>query len=211
MSLSGQTLNPRLTAELPVLDGVVRLFHPYVEVILHDLESGTIAAVFNDLSQSTGGDRSAISKFVGEQAGAFPDVFEPYYRINWDGRKFKCVAVTLRDEAGAPVGLVCVNFDVSVFEGFSLQLETLLTIGRKDTLSPIEQFTEDWRQRVNECVGNFLKENQATLEALTTEQKRAAVNRLYAHGLFNYRKAAAYIAGQLKVSRATVYNYLKEG
>jgi predicted transcriptional regulator YheO len=210
MKTNTSELRPELSAQLPVMEGIVKLFHPYVEAVLHDLETGKIAAIYNDLSKRKAGDRSAISKFVGDSIGEFPDVFEPYYKTNWDGKKFKCVAVTLRDGEGKPIGLMCINFDASVFDGISRSLSELLSVAAKQTLSPIEQYTEDWQARVSECIGNFLKENHTTLPALAKDQKREAVNRLYDHGLFNYRNAAAYIGEQLDVSRATVYNYLKE-
>lgn len=193
-----------------MLEGVSKLFHPYVEAVLHDLQTGTIAAIYNNLSKTKVGDRSAISKFVGDSIETFPNVFEPYYKTNWDGRKFKCVSVTIRDEGGRPVGLVCLNFDASTLQGITASLTDLLSIASKEAQSPIEQYTEDWQARINECIGNFSKENHTTLQAFSKEQKRAVVNRLYDHGLFNYRKAAAYISEQLHISRATVYNYLKE-
>lgn len=210
MSKNAPALHPKLTAQLPVLEGVTKLFHPYVEAVLHDLESGNIAAIYNNLSKRAAGDRSAISKFVGDSIDEFPHVFEPYYKTNWDGKKFKCVSVTVRDDNGKPVGLMCFNFDTSVFSGISQSLTELLAVASKQAQNPIEQFTEDWQARVNECIGNYLKENHATLKALSKDQKRQAVNRLYNHGLFNYRNAAAYISEQLSVSRATIYNYLKE-
>lgn len=203
-------LHPKLAAQLPVLKGISKLFHPYVEVVLHDLQTGNIAAIYNNLSKRAAGDRSAISKFVGDSIDEFPDVFEPYYKTNWDGKKFKCVSVTIRDDNGKPIGLMCFNFDTSVFSGISQSLTELLAVTIKQAQNPIEQFTEDWQARVNECVGNYLKENHVTLKALSKDQKRQAVNRLYNHGLFNYRSAAAYISEQLNVSRATIYNYLKE-
>ncbi|HET8671705.1 MAG TPA: helix-turn-helix domain-containing protein, partial [Candidatus Saccharimonadales bacterium] len=178
--------------------------------VLHDLETGKIAAIYNNLSKRKVGDRSAISKFVGDSIDEFPDVFEPYYKTNWDGKKFKCVSVTVRDDKGKPIGLTCFNFDTSVFDGINQSLSELLSIATKQALNPIEQYTEDWQARVNECIGNYLKENHTTLPALTKEQKREAVNRLYNHGLFNYRNAAVYVSEQMHVSRATVYNYLKE-
>lgn len=211
MQTAKPTLRPELlSAQLPVLEGIVKLFHPNVEAVLHDLETGTIAAICNDLSKRKAGDRSAISKFVGDSIDEFPDVFEPYHKTNWDGKKFKCVSVTIRDNAGKPVGLMCFNFDTSVFDGICQNLTELLRVATKQALNPIEQYTEDWQSRVNECIGNYLKENNATLPALTKNQKREVVNRLYDHGLFNYRNAAAYVSEQLHISRATVYNYLKE-
>lgn len=210
MSQKKLGLSADLETQLPFLEGITKLFHPYVESVLHDLETGNIAAIYNNLSKRAVGDRSAISKFVGDDVQKFPDVFEPYYKINWDGKKFKCVSVTIRGKDGTPIGLACFNFDTSVFQHITLNLSQLLAVHDKTAQNPIEQFTEDWQARVNECIGNYLKENQLTLSALSKEQKRAAVNRLYSHGLFNYRNAAAYISSQLEVSRATVYNYLKE-
>jgi D-arginine utilization repressor len=210
MSKNALALHPKLAAQLPVLEGITQLFHPYVEAVLHDLESGKIAAVYNNLSKRAAGDRSAISKFVGDSIDEFPDVFEPYYKTNWDGKKFKCVSVTIRDDNGRPIGLMCFNFDTSVFSGINQSLAELLAVASSQAQNPIEQFTEDWQARVNECIGNYLKENHATLKVLNKDQKRQAVNRLYNHGLFNYRNAAAYISEQLNISRATVYNYLKE-
>lgn len=203
-------VNPELATRLPFLQGITTLFHPYVESVLHDLESGTIAAIYNNQSKRAVGDRSAISKFVGSNVDEFPDVFDPYYKINWDGKKFKCVSITIRNKEGRAIGLACFNFDASAFGQIQVNLEQLLAIGNKEAQNPIEQFTDDWRARVNECIGNYLKENHVTLQALSKDQKRAAVNRLFNHGLFNYRNAAAYISEQLHVSRATVYNYLKE-
>ncbi|HJQ08069.1 MAG TPA: PAS domain-containing protein [Candidatus Saccharimonadales bacterium] len=205
------SLHTKFTVQLPLLEGITKLFHPHVEAVLHDLQTGTIAAIYNNLSKRAAGDRSAISKFVGSSIDAFPDVFEPYYKTNWDGKKFKCMSVTIRDDNGKPVGLACFNFDTSVFRQINQSLLELLAVGGKEAQNPIEQFTDNWQARVNECIGNYLKENQTNLRALNKKQKREAINRLYNHGLFNYRNAAVYIGEQLRVSRATVYNYLKEG
>jgi len=210
MSTNASASHSKLAAQLPVLECITQLFCPYVEAVLHDLESGNIVAIYNNLSKRAAGDRSAISKFVGDSIDEFPDVFEPYYKTNWDGKKFKCVSVTIRDDNGKPIGLMCFNFDTSVFSGINQSLAELLAVASSQAQNPIEQFTEDWQARVNECIGNYLKENHLTLKALNKGQKREAVNRLYNHGLFNYRSAAAYISEQLNISRATVYNYLKE-
>lgn len=211
MELTKNTLHPKLAAQLPMLEGVTKLFHPYAEAALHDLQTGKIVALYNNFSRRRVGEPSVVNKFISKSIDEFPDVFEPYYKDNWDGNKLKCVSVTIRDDNGKPVGLACFNFDPSVFKQFAAGIEQLLAVRDTSAQNPIEQYTEDWQQRVNECINNFLQEQHTTLKHLSKEQKRDVANRLYAHGLFNYRKAAAYIATQLDVSRATVYNYLKEG
>src|ERR1700733_9969468 len=164
-------LSPELAAQLPFLEGVTKLFHPFVEAVLHNLESGSIAAIYNNLSKRAVGDRSAISKFVGNDIDKFPDVFEPYYKTNWDGKKFKCVSVTVRNTDGKAVGLACFNFDTSVFQHINANLEQLLAVNDTAAQNPIEQFTENWEARVNECIDNYLKENSLTLAALNKKQK----------------------------------------
>lgn len=205
-----EDLSPELAAHLPTLEAVTKLFNPYVEAVLHDLRTGNISAIYNNLSKRAVGDRSAISKFVGNSRDEFPDIFEPYYKTNWNGKKFKCTSITVRNNEDEPVGLICFNFDTSTFGHITQNLNELLSVVNAQAQNPIEQFTEDWQARVNECIGNYLKENNTTLLTLEKGQKREAVNRLYNHGLFNYRSAASYISDRLNVSRATVYNYLKE-
>ena len=207
---SPSPLRFELAVQLPFLEGVAKLFHPYVEAALHDLEAGTIAALYNNISRRKVGDPSVVTKFIGKSVDEFPDVFDPYYKDNWDGRKLKCVSITIRDEHGRAIGLACFNFDTSVFSQISNDIQQLLAVRDKAAQNPVEQYTEDWRQRVSEYINTYLRENHTTLRMITKEQKREAVNQLYDQGLFNYRNAAAYIAAQLHVSRATIYNYLKE-
>jgi D-arginine utilization repressor len=121
---------------------------------------------------------------------------------NWDGKKFKCVSITIRRDDGHPIGIACFHFDTTIFRNINGDLLHLISTNSRGSTSPIEQFTDDWRERVNECIDNYLKENNVTLEILSSKQKRQAINKLYSHGLFNYRKAAMYIGKRLGLSRA---------
>ncbi|MEM7286360.1 MAG: helix-turn-helix domain-containing protein [Actinomycetota bacterium] len=57
-------------------------------------------------------------------------------------------------------------------------------------------------------VGIVEQELGAPLADLAREDKQQAVARLHALGAFNLRKAVEDVAGELGVSRFTVYNYL---
>lgn len=194
---------------LPIIEGIVSLFNPFVEAAVHDLSTGEIAALYNNISRRKVGDPSPLHELK-MPVEKFPDVFDPYYKTNWDGRRLKCTSITVRDEKGRPIALICFNFDTTVFREIDLNLKTLLEV-KQTAENPIELFNENWQQRVNDCITNYLKENNITLVVLSKEQKKEAVIRLYQHGLFNYRRAADYIAEKMNISRATVYNYLKEG
>lgn len=205
---STQLLHPNIQTMIPMLQGVVQLFYPYVEGVVHDLRQGKIAALYNNISRRSVGDPSAVTE-LGVDPKDFPDVFEPYYKTNWDGRALKCVSITVRDEAGAPIGLVCMNFDTTVFRTMDLQIEKLLALPNQASLNPVEQFGTNWQQQVSDYIDAYAKRHNVAASAMTKQQKAELVSEMYDHALFNYRDAAAYVARQLGVSRTTIYNYLK--
>lgn len=202
-------LHPNLAAQVPMLEGIVKLLHPYAEGAIHDLVQGKIVALFNNVSRRKIGDPSVVTE-LGVEVKDFPDVFAPYHKINWDGKKLKCTSITIRDESGEPIGLVCINFDTTVFEKMNNQIGSFLKLQGKGGLNPVEQFAVNWRQQVTAFIDDYAIKHNVALSALSKEEKSEIVGQLYDHGLFNYRDAAAYIAQILNVSRTTVYNYLKE-
>lgn len=210
MTRAEHGLHPNLAALMPMLEGIVKLLHPYAEGAIHDLKQGKIIALFNNLSKRKVGDPSVVTE-LGIEVKDFPDVFDPYYKTNWNGRKLKCTSVTVRDQSGTPIGLVCINFDTTAFEDINLQLDAFLTLANQGSLNPIEQFAVNWRQQVTASINDYALKNNVALSALSKEEKAKLVGQLYDHGLFNYRDAALHIAKTLSVSRTTIYNYIKEG
>ena len=125
----------------PVAESLARLLHPHAEVVLHDLESGTIVAVFNAFSRRQVGDNSMIDDVV--QLGDGPDVHGPHEKRLFDGRRIKYVSSLLRNDTGKAIGLLCVNLDVSLME----QLETVIGafLGNTRNSSPLDELFEDVR------------------------------------------------------------------
>lgn len=205
-----EEIHPKAVTLMPLVEGIVKLFYPFVEGAVHDLRQGKIVALYNNISRRKVGDPSAVTE-LGVDIKDFPDVFDPYYKTNWDGKHLKCTSITVRDESGTPVALVCINFDASTFEGMGAQLKKLLTLLNKDGLNPVEQFADNWQQQVADFIDRYAQTHNIAVRAMSKLQKAALVNEMYDHALFNYRDAATYIAQQLGVSRTTIYNYLKEG
>jgi len=209
MNKSESQLHPNIVAVVPMLEGVVKLFHPYVEGAIHDLKQGKVIAIYNNISRRHVGDQSPVTE-LGVDIKDFPDVFEPYYKTNWDGRQLKCTSVTIRDNTGTPIGLVCMNFDASVFQNIGQHIETLLQT-KPTGLNPVERFADNWQQQVSAFMDTYARTHNVAIRTMTKDQKAALVCDMYDHALFNYRDAASYIAQQLDVSRTTIYNYLKKG
>jgi predicted transcriptional regulator YheO len=191
----------------PFIQAIVELFHPFVEVAVHNLKEGKIAALYNCISQRKVGDNSPLQELKVKTEN-FPDHFSPYYKQNWDGTALKCTTITLRSSKGTPVGLICINMDVSTFqEGFRL-LQRFLTT-KEEAKNPVEIFGAHCEEQVDCIVESYLDEHRLNISRLNRTQKREVVQRLYEKGVFNYKNAANCIAKKLKTSRATVYNHIK--
>src|ERR1700722_19493066 len=97
-----------------IAQAISHLLYPHGEVVIHDLKTGCIAAIFNNLSKRKIGDESLLEE-IGDLA-KIPDVFPLYFKTNWDGKRMKCVTATLKDQDDTPIGFLCINVDLSKWE-----------------------------------------------------------------------------------------------
>ncbi|WP_438750996.1 helix-turn-helix transcriptional regulator [Pararhizobium sp. O133] len=194
-----------LTPFIPVCDAIATLFSPYVEAVLHDLETGLIFHLSNAFSKRRPGDNSFNE--AGLASSLDTDVIGPYAKSNWDGRRLKAITAVLRDDSGKPIGLLCINHDIQAFAGLFDQLKSMMdfveTAPRTSAL-----MADDWREAVNAVIGDFLAESRTTLAGLTGSDMDGLIGMLDARGVFAIRKAVPYVAEILKLSRATIYNRL---
>lgn len=197
-----------LKRTLPTAEAISKLLYPFAEVVVHDMETDSVAAIYNTFSQREVGDDSYLQ-------GRYDTVTEdtmvvgPYSKTNWDGRFLKSVTVVLRNDDRRVEGFMCINMDVSHFKGHQDLLGAFLGIDGKTQSDKELHFGDDMYEKVNVFVQNYCRENHVTLETLKRSQKQDLVNRLDAEGAFEGKNAATYIARVLDISRATVYNYLK--
>ncbi len=191
----------------PLVQAIVDLFHPFVEAAIHDLEQGKLVAIYHNLSQRNVGDPSPL-KELKVNVQDFPDYFSPYYKQNWDGRPLKCTSITMRNKKGEPVGLICLNIDMSFFQDGYRLIETFLKT-KDEAENPIEIFGSQCEEQAASVIQHYLEEKQLSLNHLNRDQKRELVQQLYRKGIFNFKNATPFIAKKLKTSRASVYNYIK--
>lgn len=199
-------MNKELGKHAGVAQAVSMLLHPYAEIVLHDLSTGRIAAIYNNLSKRKIGEESLLEELV--HLTELPDLFPPYSKTNWDGKKMKSVTATLRDSKGMAIGLFCINLDLTKWE----EMHHFI-LGWMGGLDPKGQpdllFKNDWKEKMNAFVSDYLQKEGLSLKTLTKEQKQELVRMLHRKGAFQAKKAASYAAEVLEISRATIYNYLR--
>ncbi len=201
---------PRWSAPLePACAALATLFHPHVEVALHDLASDRILAMWNPAPGRSVGDPSLLGSIPSAvdvatlRSGA---VLGPYERVLVDGRRTASVSAVVPGPTGAPVGLVCINFDRSLIDGAAA---SLLSFARAAVDRPPELFDRDWREQIALTVEEWLREKRLRREALTRTDRVAVVRLLDERELFATRNASRHVALALGISRASVYTLLR--
>ncbi len=188
-----------------VADAIQALLHPHAEVVIHELEQDRIVYIANCFSKRSPGDPSLLDEEISGQD--CPAVLGPYDKLNYDGRRLRSVSAVLRDAQGEPMGLLCINLDLSHFEAAARLLRDF--VDPPGNPPPESLFNKDWRERIHYITRDYLTERNIAFEALERPDKIALVARIQAEGLFEARRACDYVAAQLGVSRATIYNYLR--
>lgn len=191
----------------PLIKGVVELFSPFLEVAIHDLNKGKLVAIYHNISQRKVGDPSPLHELKVNTEN-FPDYFPSYYKRNWDGRSLKCTSITVRNEKGKAIGLICFNVDTSFAQDAHKLLEIFLKT-KHEAENPIEIFGSQCEEQATFLIQKYLEDRSLSLNHLSKGQKQELVQYLHVKGIFNFKNAAPFVARYLDISRASVYNYIK--
>jgi predicted transcriptional regulator YheO len=188
-------------------DAIARLLNPHAEVVIHDLITGRIVYIANAFSKRVVGDLSLVDQ--DDDLSQEGPVLGPYEKDLADGRSLRSVTTVISDFEGQEIGFLCVNLDLTPFDGVRKAVESLLQLNGASS-RPATLFAQDWQEKINTVTAAFLRERSCTLAALSKSDRVELVARIDETGLFEARGAADYVARELVVSRAALYRYLGE-
>jgi len=200
-------LKRSLQEVLPYAEAFSRLLCPFAEVVVHDLGEDRIEAIYNPISRRQVGDDSYLDRINFNESEV---ITGPYEKTNWDGRPMKSISIVIRNQAGKAEGFLCVNVDISAFESANQLLQSFLKNNSELSDHSERLFKEDLYEKINLYVRNYCREHQVSVDALKRGEKKEIISSLAEEGAFKGKNAADYIGRVLGISRATVYNYLKE-
>lgn len=183
------------------------LFGARVEIVVHDLASGTIAHIVNPYSHRVPGDPSNVHDIDFRTEDM---VIGPYEKVHWDGSILRSISIVQRTPEGRAAYMICVNYDQADLLAVQRAVEALMPakpLGQQ----PDDLFRNDWHERMNIFVSDWCQARGAKVDELNRGLRRALLAELEASGALAERNAAAYVGRLLGVSRATIYNDLKAG
>lgn len=194
----------------PICIATGRLFPDYVEVVLHDLTTQKIAFIENVFSNRAIGDDSLVCIDELERDADDNGVVGPYEKINSDGTSLKSITTIIRNEEHKAIGLMCVNFKTTSFKLASELLNSLTQLPTQQAeQSPKSLFQGDWREQVNSIIRQTLITLNTTLVAAKRSDKKAILEAIEQAGVFGIRGSSNYVAQTLGISRANLYEILR--
>ncbi len=187
-----------------------RLFAPFCEVVIHDFsdfEHSIVCIEGNVTNRQIGGAATDLLLAKASRGDTDEDLYN-YLTSLPGGRLMKSCTVFLRDESGAAYGAFCINFDITAFMGMRHTLGLFLATEEQGDVT--ETFANDIEDTIQSIVADTLHETGQALATMGRDEKVELIGRLADKGVFQVKKAVSILADQLGLSRATVYNYLRE-
>lgn len=216
-------VNPLLLPYLPLVEYLGQAFGENCEVILHDLTNveHSIVAISNGhiTNRQVGGH---ITDF-GLEVAHNPRYQDKDFAVNYPGytpdrsRTLKSSTYFIRDGNGVTIGLLCLNIDVTDLLSAKRLLGRLSGTAEEEAPPAAaaasliqETFTASVEDTMNASIDRILAAFPVAPQRLTVDEKKAAVERLQARGLFALKGGVGLVARRLDVSEQTVYRYLRD-
>jgi predicted transcriptional regulator YheO len=187
-------------------EAIAALFHPLVEVVLHDLRSGRIVRIWNCRTDRQAGDLSHLHR-PQDQFSQTQAILGPYEKaLPFQGRT-KSITAGLRDVDNTLIGFLCINLDVTLID----QATTMLTsFAAAQMKRPEPIYRNDLQLHISYLVRDYSIEVNKPIDHLNKEQRVELVAAVDRAGLFQARKSVELLAKAMRISRASVYNLLAE-
>ncbi len=192
--------------------GIAAQFGEKCEVVLHDYEQPferTIVAIEN--GHVTGrkiGDSSTNLGLEVMRGSTGGDDKYSYVTQTKDGKILRSTTVYLRDGAGAAIGSLCINFDITDFKMAESTLRTITSNNASQETK--EVITNDIGEMLDALIWQSIDYVGIPVAHMTREDKIKGLLFLEEKGAFLIKKSGDKVSKIYDISKYTMYNYLNE-
>ena len=192
-------------------DTVAGMFGKGCEVVIHSLEDlghSIVKIVHGEVTgRSVGSPITDLGLRVANNAMESKDnIIGPYFSMTKAGKPLKSTTMIIRNDEDAPIGFLCINFDLSLpIDQFCKDFSP-----SSETPPSGENFAPDVGRLVAQAVADELDAISRITGVSPTEKNRRVVANLESRSVFDIKGSVELVAGELGVTRHTIYKYLRE-
>ncbi|MGG1520056.1 helix-turn-helix transcriptional regulator [Paenibacillus oryzisoli] len=200
-----------------LVHGLAAQFGENCEVVLHDLTGSyesTIVAIANGhiTGRKVGdpGTNLGLELLRGNHDNDNGNRFN-YLTQTKEGRILRSSSMYMKNKAGAIIGSLCINFDITELMVAEKTLQSLISPGGAEQTEVKESFVTS----VSDLLDALIQEAQEMIgkpvAMMTKEDKIRMIQLLDAKGAFLIKKGGEKICTYLNISKYTLYSHLEEG
>ncbi|QBM17065.1 hypothetical protein MARI_11700 [Marinobacter sp. JH2] len=202
-----------LASYFRLADTIADFIGPHCEVVIHSLDSLETSVVKIVNGHNTGRQvNSPITDLGLKMLSRFKKTGEvaprSFFHNDKNGAMIKSTTCVLAGEHGQPIGLFCINMNLS--KPFPEILKTLIP----DMANAHGNIHENFSESVTDTI------DQSIIEAISQVDNDSAINLrgrnkaiakiLFDNGIFELKEATAQVAEHLEVTRHAIYKYIRE-
>lgn len=194
--------------------GIALQFGPNCEVVVHDLETQdldrSIVAIENGhISGRRLGDGPSHVVLEALQGNKEMEDRQPYLTKSPDGKILKSSTIFIPNDKGKTVGVLAINFDITLMKAFESTLWTFIGEEESNHLDP-----EPITRNVGDLLDDLLRECEQIVgkpaALMTKEERIRAIGYLDHRGAFLISKSSEKACEFFGISKYSFYSYLNE-
>ncbi len=198
-----------------VAKGIAHQFGTNCEVVIHDLRGRdtehSIVAIENGhvTGRSVGDGPSHIVLEYLQDEGKQPEDRMSYMTRTSDGKVLKSTTIFIRDDEGKVIGLMGINYDISMFVAVDQSIRSIIEPDQPDEEEPAE-ITRNVADLLDELLEQSVRMIGKPPAIMSKEEKIRAIRFLNDSGAFLITKSGPKVCKYYGISTYTLYSYLDE-
>lgn len=194
-----------------VADTFALLFGKGCEVVLHSLEdiSRSVVKIVNGhvTGRTLGSPITDLGlKILSKSFEQSEDIIGSYYSYTEAGRPIKSITLLIRNDSGVPIGMLCVNYDLSTpLISFIKEFSPF-----NDLPGTAEHFPAGVGDLIQQSLAEVSETSGRSSGVPIQEKNRRSVEELEKRGIFGIKGSVDMVAKGLGITKFTIYKYLRE-
>lgn len=210
-------MHPQLRPYVQIVGGLARILGDDCEVLLHDvskLERSIVACANEYITGRPIGSPMSVYglELLNSEKFSENDGTYTYMARANNGALIRCGVISLRDDRGEVIGLLCIHFDTAKAQVAREWIERMFAVGGQS--APNEPVNEFFGLELEDVFKNTLQEVRISLDkplySLSKGEKKEVIRSLIEKGFFMMKGAVEYVAGEMGNSKFTIYAYMRE-
>lgn len=131
-----------------------------------------------------------------------------YFTTAKDGSLLKSTTCVLAGEKGKPIGLFCINMNLS--HPFTDIMQTLMPDGMGSQVGIHESFSSSPTEVIENALESAITEVENDAKINLKSKNKTITKLLFDNGIFELKEATTLVAERLKITRHAIYKYIRE-